>query len=85
MIEKITTEKIPEWAICYFWNGDIGDNLTKEEVESMQNWELKIIQYAKDKHPRKQFTGLAYDFHDGEGASKPECLNSSWRAKSFGL
>ena len=32
MIEKLTTEKIPEWAICYFWNGDIGDNLTKEEV-----------------------------------------------------
>lgn len=68
MIEKLTTKKIPEWAICYFWNGDIGDNLTEEEVKTMQDWELKIIQYAKDKHPKKRFTGLTYDFTDGEDA-----------------
>ena len=51
MIEKLTTEKIPEWAICYFWNGDIGE-LDDEEIKAMQKWESDMIQYAKDKHPR---------------------------------
>lgn len=67
MIEKLTTEKIPEWAICYFWNGDIGE-LDDEEIKAMQKWESDMIQYAKDKHPRKQFAGLHYDFTDGEDA-----------------
>jgi hypothetical protein len=67
MIEKLTTEKIPVWAICYFWNGDMGE-LNDGEIEAMQKWESDMIQYAKDKHPRKQFAGLNYEFTDGEDA-----------------
>ena len=67
MIRKLTTEKIPEWAICYFWNGDLGE-LNDEEIGAMQKWEDSMIQYAKDKFPKKQFTGLSYEFHDGENA-----------------
>ena len=67
MIEKLTTEKIPEWAICYFWNGEL-ESLTNGEIEAMQKWEANMIEYAKEKHPRKQFAGLCYEFHDGQDA-----------------
>ncbi len=67
MIELLTTEKIPQWAICYFWNGEL-EGLEDEEIQVMQTWEENMIQYAKDKFPKKTFTGLLYDFHDGENA-----------------
>ena len=42
MIEKLTTEKIPEWAICYFWNGEL-EGLTNGEIEAMQELIFALI------------------------------------------
>ena len=67
MIELLTTEKIPEWAICYFWNGDIGE-LSEEDETSMKEWEDEMIEWAKNRHPDLQFAGLDYEFADGEDA-----------------
>lgn len=65
MIEKLTTEKIPEWAICYFWNGDMGE-LNDGEIEVMQKWENEMYECAV-----KRFgncSRLCYEFHDGPDA-----------------
>ena len=67
MIELLTTEKIPEWAIGYFWNGDMGE-LSEEEEKAMLEWEDEMIEFAKEQHPRKQFAGLHYEFADGDDA-----------------
>lgn len=67
MIELMTTEPIPQWAICYFWNGDLGD-LPDEDIEAMRKWEDEMIEYAKEQHPDLQFAGFSYEFSDGEDA-----------------
>ncbi len=67
MIELMTTEAIPSWSLCYFWNGET-EGLEDEEIEAMQKWENEMIERAKKRHPRKQFAGLAYEFADGDDA-----------------
>lgn len=68
MIELLTTKPIPQWAICYFWNGDLGDDLSDEDIEAMQKWEDEMIEYAQKRHPDLQFAGFFYEFSDGEDA-----------------
>lgn len=65
MIRLLTTEKIPSWAICYFWNGE-REGLTEEEEKSMLDWEDEMIEYARGQGDN--FSGLTFDFHDGEDA-----------------
>ena len=67
MIELLTTESVPEWAMCLFWNGD-EEGLSEEELDEARKWEDEMCEYAKKKHPRKKFAGLIYEFADGEDA-----------------
>ena len=67
MIEPLTTEKVPEWAICYLWNGEL-EGLNDKEIKAVQDWENMLIEFAKERNPKMKFVGLEYDFHDGEDA-----------------
>lgn len=41
-MEKITTEKVPEYLLPYIFNGD-ATGLTDEEIEQWDEWERKNL------------------------------------------
>lgn len=52
MIEYITTESIPTWAMCYIEYGDVGD-MTDEEVDMVNDFMESygfpiIIEYGEE-------------------------------------
>ena len=72
MIELLTTERVPEWAICWLWNGD-EEGLSEEELAEARKWNGGLRKFAKENRPKMRFTGLLYEFAncDSGGEARP--------------
>ena len=43
MVKYLSTEPIPEWALCYIFNGDM-EGLTDEEIKMVNDFEESFHQ-----------------------------------------
>jgi len=67
-VTYISTEKVPEYALPYLFNGDVGD-MDEEDLKMVKAFEEEMLDYAKSLLPYSEFGGIDYSLSDEEEES----------------